>query len=296
VKEYGYPVSVDGIPAEDVLATYLTMASYELDFYAEAKFYDNVICDETLLRMCGIDTADGVDMVFRTADGERTYHYTFVPIDQVAGYEKNENESAWVRYEIDKERNLGIFTLKKCIVGDEYLRVLDDFFGEVFADGITNIAVDLRGNGGGNSQVANEFLKYVNVDSYDSWDNAVRLGWYLLKNTDITHTNPKKNPVFDGSIYVLTNTYTYSSAMDFAMLIGDNDLGVLVGGTSGNSPDSYGDCLYFQLPNSKITVSISYKRWYRVDPAKRGQPLTPDCEVPASEALDKVYELIGKEY
>ena len=79
------------------------------------------------------------------------------------------------------------------------------------------------------------------------------------------------------------------------MLIGDNDLGSLVGSASGNLPDGYGDILLFQLPNSKLAMGVSFKRWYRVNQSLSGQPLTPDTVVPPSEALDKVYELIGND-
>ena len=293
INDYGKPVSINGIPTEDIYQSYLAMASYELDFYAEAKF-KNSICYEIPLRMYGVDTSNGVDMTFNTPNGEKTYHYKFVPISQVVGDDNKENDVNWVYYSIDKEKNMGIFTLKKCTCDEEYRQALDCFFNEVFANGITNIAVDLRNNGGGNSMVANEFLKYIDIDTYNSWDCDVRCGWYLWKFKDITNTNQKKPSVFDGKIYVMTNTYTYSAAMDFAMLIGDNGLGVLVGSTSGNSPDAYGDCLYFQMPNSKFIVIISYKRWHRLDSTKSGEPLIPDYQVPESEVLNKIYELIGE--
>lgn len=48
---------------------------------------------------------------------------------------------------------------------------------------------------------------------------------------------------------MLTDTWTYSSAMDFAMLIADNDFDIIIGQPSGNLPDGYGDCLF---PNAKF--------------------------------------------
>lgn len=35
-------------------------------------------------------------------------------------------------------------------------------------------------------------------------------------------------------VYVLTDVYTYSSGMDFAMLVADNHLGTLIGEPCGN--------------------------------------------------------------
>jgi hypothetical protein len=295
VQSLDHPLYINGLPTEEVLAKYLSQSSYELAFYAEERFYQRALVEEDMLRWSGVDTSDGVDMTFLTEEGETTFHYIFVPLDQVIGYEPTDQDEDWVYYSIDAANDLGVFTLKSCRINDEYRAVLQAFFDEVFANQIGNIVVDLRGNGGGNSRVANEFLKYIRVESYKTWDSAVRYGWYLHKNKGTTIHNQEKPQTFDGNIYVLTDTFTYSSAMDFAMLIGDNRLGMLVGSTSGNRPDGYGDSLHFQLPNSGLTFSVSFKRWYRMDQSKSGQPLTPDVVVAPNEALEKVYELIRNE-
>ena len=96
----------------------------------------------------------------------------------------NSNED-WVHYSVDTAHDVGIFTLTTCTNNVEYRTVLSHFFDEVFANDIQNVIVDLRGNGGGNSSVANEFLTYIDVDTYESWENAVRFGWYLLRYQDV---------------------------------------------------------------------------------------------------------------
>jgi hypothetical protein len=294
LREYGDPAEINAIPFADILSEYLKLSSYELDFYAKAKFSDKHIVLRQWLEFCGVDTSAGVTFTYETENGRVSSTYNFVPINEVTGYNPGTNDSRWVYYDIDAERSLGVLTLKTCDNNDEYRSVLDEFFKEVRENKIENIAVDLRGNGGGNSLVANEFIKYIDVDSYKSWDNAVRIGNFLINNNDITNKNNKKPVVFSGRIYVLTNVYTFSSAMDFAMLIGDNDIGEIVGDTPGNKPEGYGDCLYFQLPNSKLAMSVSFKKWHRIDQSKSSLPLLPDYEVPAMTALEKVYNLIGK--
>ena len=294
INEYGAPLTIDGVPSSELLEAYKQVAAYELDFYVENQFESQVIINEYILRLCGVDTSDGVTMTFENESGTEEYHYDFVPIAKVKGYEYSEEEKPWVFYEIDKESSVGIFTLTTCVNNEEYRSVLENFFTEVFAENIENVVVDLRYNGGGNSAVANEFITYLDVEEYRGWDSGIRFGRYLYKNENIVHKNKQKEQVFDGQVYVLTNIKTYSAAMDFAMLIGDNDLGTIVGEPSGNLPDSYGDILSFQMPNSKLMLCVSHKRWYRVDQSKSGQPIMPDYEVESSEALEKVYELIGK--
>ncbi len=292
INEYGAPLTIDGVTFSELLEAYKQVASYELDFYVENQFESQVIINEYTLRLCGVDTSDGVTMTFENESGTEEYHYDFVPITKVKGYEYSEEEKPWVYYEMDKENSVGIFTLTTCVNNEEYRSVLERFFAEVFAGNIENVVVDLRYNGGGNSAVANEFITYLDVEKYQGWDSGVRFGRYLYKNENIVHKNKQKEQVFDGQLYVLTNIKTYSAAMDFAMLIADNDLGIIVGEPSGNLPDSYGDILSFQMPNSKLMLCVSHKRWYRVDQSKSGQPIMPDYEVESSEALEKVYELM----
>lgn len=292
IRTCGGPLTINGIPSEDVLAAYREVFSYETDYYAEASFWHNVIIGEETLQLCGIDTSDGVVMSFNVDGTDSELHFDFVTLDKVKGWQPSDMTGKWVTYQIDRENSLGIFTLTSCTCNDEYYNVLDDFFNEIFAEGIENIAVDLRGNGGGNSWVANEFIKYLDVTEFRGFDSAVRYGRHLVKNENVTYKNQKKKQVFNGNLYVLTDTWTYSSAMDFAMLIADNDLGIIIGQPSGNLPDGYGDCLSFQMPHSGLAIGISYKKWYRVDLTRAGEPLMPDVETAPEEALKKVYELI----
>ena len=294
IWEYGKPLTIDGISCREIIESYKKVCSYEVDYYAEALFWGRVITYEPYLRLCGVDTSDGVEMTFENEGEIYAHSFRFVPIEQVNGYESSQGEEKWVYYEIDRENSVGIFTLTSCVCNEEYLDTLEHFFDEIFAADIRNVVVDLRGNGGGNSWVANEFFKYLDVEEYRSWNSAVRFGWYLLKNEDISYQNRKKPQVFSGDLYVVTDTWTYSAAMDFAMMVADNDLGMIVGKPSGNLPDSYGDLLRFQLPNSKLPMYVSYKKWCRIDQTKAGQPIMPDVEAASAEALEKVYELLGE--
>jgi len=292
LEDYGAPLTINNVPTSEILDNFLSMIPVELRFYAEATFLKNFIINESLLTFSGVDTTDGVNMTFQTDEGEQSFHYVFVPLKRVVKYANSIEDEIWVDYAIEPEKDVGIFTLRSCVNNEEYQHTLASFFSEVFTNDISNVVIDLRGNGGGNSSVANEFLTYIDVDAYKMWDSDVRNGWYLQKNRDHVIENPRKAETFDGNLFVLTDTFTYSAAMDFAMLVGDNDLGTLVGEPSGNLPEGYGDILFFQMPNSDLVIRISYKKWYRIDSTKADEPLMPDVVVPAEEALDKVLELI----
>ena len=79
------------------------------------------------------------------------------------------------------------------------------------------------------------------------------------------------------------------------MLLKDNGYASIVGEAPGNRPDSYGDDVEFTVPNSKLDLEVSFKRWFRVDRSQPGDVLSPDYPCLSQDALDKVYELIKGE-
>ena len=291
--EYGTPVKINGEATYKLLDKYKGLCSFETQDYAEDMFYCNAVVSKALLEYIGVDCSNGVTLTFNTPHGQHDFDYAFVPPEKVAGYETVTQSGEWLSFAIDKAHNAGIFTLSQCIDNEEYASALAGFFAEVNSSGVSNVIVDLRGNGGGSSVVANRFIQYLDVDEYRGWQSDVRFGPYLQKSRDVLHKNECLGTPFAGDVYVLTDKFTYSAAMDFAMLIGDNDIGAIVGEASGNRPDGYGDCLYFQLPNSKLHMSVSFKRWYRVDLSKNGELLTPDYETDPSDAMEKAFELIA---
>ena len=292
--EYGVPVKIGEFIYEEALNRFLAVFPYEVYNYAERLFQNNVLCNESYLQWIGCDTSNGIDMTFETEEGEKVVHFDFVPINEVKSVEtdSDEEDRGWVYYDIDAENSIGIFTLTDCNYNNEYKKTVKEFFTAVDEAGIDHIIVDLRYNGGGSSYVADEFLRYVDIDGFYTWPSHVRIGDFLIKNGKEYSRNRRLDPQFSGDLYVLTSLATFSAAMDFTMDVMDNDLGIVVGEASGNLPDSYGDILIFQLPNSRLEINVSYKRWFRTDETKTGQPLEPDYSCDPSDAMDVAYDLI----
>ena len=292
INAYGLPVKINGEPTDDVYEGFKSHFSYELEGFVKNNF-ENAIVYEYYLKWAGVDTSEGVTYTFETEEGPKDYHYSFVPYDEVKGIEADEPEvDDWVYYRVDRENKIGIFTLKDCEYDNKYIETVRNFFVEVDATGTKDVILDLRGNGGGNSLVANEFISYLGVDEIMGLRYHVRYGNILIKLDDGMWKIKRKEPAFGGNVYVLTNTKTFSSAMDFAMLVHDNGFGGRVGEPAGNSPNSYGDVLRFLTPNSKLQLGVSFKRWFRIDKTRSGDLLEPDYPCASKDALDKAYELI----
>lgn len=291
INEYGNPIAINDEPTEKILESFLNLFQYERVEFAQAVVGE-YIKQELYLNWLGVDTSDGVTFKYVTDSGEKEYHYSFVPYENVANNDVEESE--WVNYEIEEKDNLAIFTLKECDYNDMYVNTVNEFFDKVDSADIENVIVDLRGNGGGNSYVANEFLSHLNIDGYMGLSGDVRYGNFLIHNEPYYYTVEKKENAYDGKVFILTDVFTFSSAMDFAMFFKDNNLGTVVGEASGNMPEAYGDVLSFTVPNSKLAFSVSYKKWHRIDQSKCDEPIKPDYECKSQDALDYAKQLIGK--
>lgn len=287
-ERYGLPVAINGVDAEQYYSTIHRAFSYETEAYARQKILGEMPLSEHWMRFLGVDTKDDVAMTFATSEGEQTFVFSYVFPELVKGSDKK----PWVSWEIHPELDAAVFTLRSCVVNKEYESALSEFFAEIEKQEIGNVIVDLRGNGGGNSYVANLFLQYLDVETYQAWDSDVRFGWYLHRNRNIVIENERKPNAFSGKVYVLTDVETFSAGKDFAMLLADNDFAVHVGQAPGNLPDAYMDILQFRLSNSGLKLSMTYKRAYRLDRAQSGCPLEPDYVT--EDAIKTVYELIEK--
>ena len=238
---------------------------------------------------------------YQWSDGGEAIEETYIADDFVSWnefleirreYYEPEESADFVYYDIDGERSLAVLTLTQCIYDQTYIDCVRAMFTEVKQKNIRNVAVDLRGNGGGNSQVANEFIRYLPVDSYFDGPYDWRWGFLNFHSSGRTTNRKYEDLIFDGNVYILTDNGSFSSAKDFAMLIQDNRLGKVVGEPSANSVNGYGEVVIFHLPNTGLLVQISTKKWYRIDSGNPDDYVMPDFPCKSSDCLEKLYEII----
>lgn len=285
--------TINDISVDELYSIFLNQFPYELDSHVAYNFA-RLLPRKSYLAFLGLDTSSDIIFKFENASKELEASFTFtLPLEEELS---STEEAPFVSYQIDKEHSLGILTLLSCDYNNYYKDTLNKFFTEVKANNIDHIAVDLRDNGGGNSYVANEFLRYLDVTTYYTTGGVkIRYGSFLPEFEKEPITNePYYDLLFSGDVYALTSTQTFSSAMMFANILSDNHIGKIIGEIPGNMPASYGDILHFQTPNAKLPFTVSYKYFGRIDETKADQPLYPDYEVAEEDALDKLYEIIEK--
>lgn len=85
---------------------------------------------------------------------------------------------------------------------------------------------------------------------------------------------------FSGKLIVLISNRTFSSAMDFATILSDNDLAISIGEPTGGKPESFGDLMTIELPHSGLRVGVSRKIFNRPDSTRKDEvSLFPDHQV-----------------
>ena len=292
-------VEIDGFSIKELLEQNSHLYSYEVESWGLLCLKQDISTLEGL-KYLGFTPENGVSYTYEDEEGNReTFTYKdsdFITYEEYLEFnsikdEEDTEEESFVSYEIDEERSLAVLTLTSCEYNEEYRNCLKEMFLKVKEMGIENVCVDLRDNGGGNSLVADEFIRYLDVDSYDRATMTWRLGTFLIPFPDGKTVNQKyEDLLFQGNVYLLTSESTFSSAMDFAQYIKDNHLGTISGEAPGNTPNGYGEVSKFKLPNSQLYMQISTKEFFRVDKDSTDELVTADVECVSDEAVDVLYE------
>lgn len=212
-------------------------------------------------------------------------------------------------WRIDEASKTGVFWLLSCVDSPDYRAAVDAFFSAVQDAGASRVVLDLRFDGGGNSNVATAFLEHLPSRSVRSYGVEVRPSDALtaqrkrdpaalakaavgrdgellvMQAPGATMAVPAKAPVFHGDVVALVNGATFSSAGMVAVVLRDNGLARVAGSPMGADANGYGDILSFRTPALQLPFTVSYKRFERPDHrAARPETLTIDTPLALTAA------------
>ena len=176
---------------------------------------------------------------------------------------------------------------------EAFQKFLSSTFSGIQAEGVRGLIVDLRSNGGGNSQLGAELLSYVTDSSYrmaqrKEWKMSAEYKSYMrhmmpwwVRWLPVTWVSsearkylgaedgeivvdtagterPAPNPLrYHGRTCFLIGPGTFSSAMMLANAVADYRLGTLIGEETGGIPTAYGEVYSFDLPATRLSVGVS---------------------------------------
>ena len=200
-----------------------------------------------------------------------------------------------------------------------YRQFLQESFTELQETGAERLIVDLRGNGGGNDQLARWLLDYttdkpyrfyggnylkVSPEAKRNYRYSPFLPWVmrqmpygpgirlagerhpvernLYKFKAAPSEAPVPNPLrFHGPVFYIIDSGVYSSGVSLANAVEDFDLGTLIGQPTGGAPTEPGELVRLRLPQSGFTVNLPSKYFIRANgDAGNLEAVQPEVVVP----------------
>ncbi len=306
-------LSINGIATDKMLDAMMPFEAGERQHFKLSRINGDF---EALRQM--LYPADTFDIAYLPEGAKkpmttRLYAATFDEIVERIPAKKSVTVRQPYSFSIDRENNVAVMDFRH-FENIEGMKIFaDSMFRTLRNEGIGNLIIDVRRNGGGNSRVGDILLRYISPIPFTQMDRSlIRITpttQRLRGNNDIPaqftfydideghYLKPltKEEGHYDGNVYLLTSNKTFSSAGSFSWAFKETGAGTVIGEETGGMNVCFGDILGYNLPVSGLYCTISYKRFwqFRADENDIHGTL-PDIAVPADKAMDEVMKLVKK--
>lgn len=213
-----------------------------------------------------------------------------------------------------EENDIAVIHFNSFVDVPRFTEFIDSVFTVIKEHEIEDLIIDIRDNGGGHSGIGDEFFQYISPAPFNQYgsveanisprqiefhENAFGYNYDDVSLGPITYdVGPlqelRENPLrFYGNTYLLTSNFSFSSAADFAWTFQYFNMGTIIGQETGGLPVCYGDIIVQQLPNSQLTLNVSFKKFYNygaTDDIMHGT--IPDFQIPADDAMAYAIRMI----
>lgn len=215
-------------------------------------------------------------------------------------------------YIADSLNNVAVMDFRSFSDKDRMKQFADSMFADLKNKNITNLIIDIRNNGGGNSGVGDILLRYISPEPFVQMDKGIArvtplsakligrdidpvFSFWEADTSDFIKPRTAEEGHYSGKVYLLISNRTFSSAGSFSWAFKECRMGSVIGEESGGMNVAYGDILPYQLPVSKMKVYVSFKRFWQLRADENDIHGTiPDIEVPAEKALAEAMKLVRK--
>lgn len=285
---------------------------HENRYWAHSEFARLLPRADTLRSLGVLNKDDSIDISYQPRDGSSSTQRLRLGTTVAP-------PRPWIGYQLWPASSTALLWLDRCEVNDELNATLSRFVAQVRQLEIRKVAIDVRGNPGGDSGVAlailrafgraptNAFSVDVRVSSelnaaqpaFDPKNMFPILEKFGISNSPANARNyrlpgslvlsmlaqrlpqavPDAAPQVD--LYLLIDGGTFSSAALFAILMRDNHLGMLIGEPTGNPPSFNASEIHLDIPHLPYFLNLSTARLIRPDVgAGPAETILPDVLAP----------------
>lgn len=233
------------IPHENIYLVRSRMVEYPYQNY-------HLFSEINLVRLFGNRNRYKFTLLYKGSIIEKDYY-----LGNYNGYLDFRDDENFISFYI--EGTTAYLNLHECKYNDKYINVLKQLAELCQQKQIETLVLDLSKNMGGSSSVIDEFIKYVNIDSYYRYE---MIDYSMIPPITISSRyneikKPIKEPYFPSNIICKVSHTTFSSARTFAVTLKDNNIAKIVGEPAGGKPSSYGMPKRYITPNCHISFRIS---------------------------------------
>jgi C-terminal processing protease CtpA/Prc len=222
--------------------------------------------------------SESVNLTFKDNKG-KIFEYT---ISYSMSEEENQKNNSLFDFKVI-ENNIGLLKVS-AFWGDKYVQQFDSVYNLI--KDIDGLIIDIRGNGGGNSNYSAYILSHLTNKSFtmSDWSSPMYIPahaswnypkeWYTQKSYRM---NPVKNKtIFEKPVVLLINESTFSAAEDFCVGFRNMKRGLIVGSPTGGST---GNPIPIELPGDGWLQICTKKDTYPDGTEFVGIGILPDIEV-----------------
>ena len=234
-------------------------------------------------------------------------------------------------YRTLKDGSIGYLDYRSCEDLDRFKKFLADTFQTIKLNPVRALVIDIRRNGGGDSDLNNELWSYVTTKPFKQFGGWIGRSSAMLKGLygpvkykaiygdELWNApdgrilefgnNPKADLIYpralplryNGPVFLLISPQTFSSAMECALAAKDYDLATIVGEETGEPVNSTGETFAFAAPGTGLRAILTTKVFLAPKPHPNDQGVVPDIPVTTTPSdiaagrdpvLERVYALI----
>lgn len=312
-------LSINGVSAADMVKKMLAFVSGERDFFRLTMIDNNIMgffhmlfpASEYVITYVEPNSKEEKSITLQAVEAEKLNSGLVLSPKILKLMEEHGGNAPYTFHIMDKEQ-VAIMNFDACMDVKGMEVFADSMFSTLRKQNIKNLIIDVRFNGGGNSNVGDVLLKYIAPKPFAQYGktlvkvtpttialtgNRYEKPDTILypENTASRHEPLPKSQRFNGKVYLLTSHTTFSSASSFAWAFKKFGCGTVIGEETGGMSVHYGDFISFALPNSRLEVNVSHKRFWQPGADENNiHGVIPDVICTQEEAIETALKHIAK--